>query len=257
MLKHLKQSIIDELISEGKSKNFSIIAKSLNYKEEYDINKVSLNFDDSMDIINTTIKKIYSKKEEILSNDSEKYTMIMVMIMSNLAITYNDEVLFRSVLSFLEDDIRELLIHECIFDPINSKEYSEWTSNFVNTERLKIIIRTSNVRNIPKYLPQYICDKLGFVENAEFKINENKTLKGRISAFELHLYESKFYESQSLQIYKDGFDVYKKFLLNYQRCVLLGDKELLEDTHNINKRYNYLLMLESSKGNFKKKNKVI
>ena len=253
MLKHLKQSIIDELISEGKSKNFSIIAKSLNYKEEYDINKVSLNFDDSMDIINTTIKKIYSKKEEILSNDSEKYTMIMVMIMSNLAITYNDEVLFRSVLSFLEDDIRELLIHECIFDPINSKEYSEWTSNFVNTERLKIIIRTSNVRNIPKYLPQYICDKLGFVENAEFKINENKTLKGRISAFELHLYESKFYESQSLQIYKDGFDVYKKFLLNYQRCVLLGDKELLEDTYNINKRYNYLLMLESSKGNFEKK----
>ena len=37
------------------------------------------------------------------------------------------------------------------------------------------------------------------------------------------------------------------------RCVLLGDKELLEDTYNINKRYNYLLMLESSKGNFEKK----
>ena len=257
MIKHLKQSIIDELISELKSKNFSIIAKGLNYEEVYDINKVSLNFDDSMDIINSTIKTIYSKKEEIISNDSEKYTMIMVMIMSNLAITYKDEVLFRSVLSFLDDDVRELLIHECIFDPINSKKYSEWTSKFVNTERLKIIIRTSNVRNIPKYLPQYTCDKLGFVEKAEFKINENKVLKGRISAFELHLYESKFYESPSLQIYKDGFDIYKKFLLNHQRCVLLGDKELLEDTYNINQRYNYLLMLESSKGTFEKKIKSI
>ena len=246
MLKHLKESIIEELISQGKSKNFSMIAKNLNYQEKYELTEVSLNFDDSMDIINSTIKTIYSKKEEIVANDPEKYTMIMVMIMSNLAITYHGEVLFRSVLSFLDDETRELLIKECIFDPIDPKKYSEWTSKFVNTERLKIIIRTSNARNIPKYLPQYTCDKLGFVENAEFKISETKALKGRISAFELHLYESKFYESQSLQVYKDGFDIYKKFLLNHQRCVLLGDKELLEDTYNINKRYNYLLMLDSN-----------
>ena len=256
MLEHLKEKIIEELISEGKSKNFSIIAKNLNYENEYNVSKVSLNFDDSMDIINGTIKTIYSKKEDLMVNDPEKYTMIMVMIMSNLSITYNDEVVFRSALSFLENETRELLIKECIFSPTNPNKYSEWTSKFVNTERLKIIIRTNNVRNIPKYLPQYNCDKLGFVENAEFKIDENKTLKGRISAFELHLYESKFYESQSLQIYKDGFDIYKKFLLNHQKCVLLGDKELLEDTYNINKRYNYLLMLDLAKGKFEEKIKT-
>ena len=62
----------------------------------------------------------------------------------------------------------------------------------------------------------------------------------------MHLLESKFYESQTLQIYKDGIDMYKKFLLNHQRLVLLGDKELLEDTYNINKRYNYILMLDYS-----------
>ena len=118
-----------------------------------------------------------------MANDPEKYTRIMIMIMSNISITYKDEVLFRSVLSFLDDDTRELLIHECIFDPIEPNKYSEWTSKFVNTERLKIIIRSSNVRNIPKYLPKYICDKLGFVENTEFKLDENKILKGRISAF--------------------------------------------------------------------------
>ena len=252
MVKHLKESIIEEFISQGKSKNFSILAKSLNYENNFELNKVSLNFDISMDIINSTIKTIYSKKDEIISTDPEKYTMIMVMLMSNLAITYKDEVVFRSVLSFLDNDIRELLINECIFDPIDPKKYSEWTSKFVNTERLKIIIRTSDIKNIPKYLPQYTCDKFGFVENAEFKINDNKIIKGRISAFELHLYESKFYESTSLQIYKDGFDVYKKFLLSHQSRVLLGDKELLEDTYNINQRYNYLLILDTAKGMFEK-----
>ena len=250
MVKHLKQSIIDELISQGRSKNFAILAKSLNYEnDEYKIKNVSLNYDDTMDIINSSIKEIYSKKEEIVSNDPEKYTMIMVNIISNLAITYHDEVMFRSVLTFLDDDLRELLIKESIFDPLDSNKYAEWTLKFVNTEKLKIIIRTSNIKNIPKYLPQYKCDKLGFVENAEIKIGENKILKGRISAFELHLYESKFWENQPLQIYKDGFDVYKKFLLNHQRCVLLGDKELIEDTYNINKRYNYLLMLDTSTDN--------
>ena len=250
MVKHLKESIIEEFISEGSSKNFSVIAKQLNFERIFEVKKVSLNFDESMDIINTTIKTIYSRKKEIVLNDPSKYTMIMVNIISNLAITYYNEVIFRSVLTFLDEDNRELLIHESIFDPLDSKKYSEWTSKFVNTERLKIIIRTSNIRNIPKYLPQYKCDKLGFVEKAEIKIGENKTLKGRISAFELHLYESRFWEAQTLQIYKDGFDIYKKFLISHQSNVLLGDKELLEDTYNINKRFNSLLMLDTSKGSF-------
>ena len=250
MLKHLKESIIEEFISEGSSKNFSEIAKQLNFEKISELKKVSLNYDESMDIINSTIKTIYSRKKEIVSNDPSKYTMIMVNIISNLAITYNNEVIFRSVLTFLEEDTRELLIQESIFDPLDPKKYSEWTSKFVNTERLKIIIRTSNIRNIPKYLPQYKTDKLGFVENAEIKIEENKALKGRISAFELHLYESRFWEAQTLQIYKDGFDIYKKFLINHQSNVLLGDKELLDDTYNINQRFNYLLMLDTAKGSF-------
>ena len=53
-----------------------------------------------------------------------------------------------------------------------------------------------------------------------------------------------------MQIYKDGFDVYKRFLINHQSSVLLGDKALLDDTYNINKRFNYLLMLDSAKGSF-------
>ena len=250
MVKHLKNSIIEDFIKEGSSKNFSTLAKSLNFERIFEVKKISLNFDDSMDIINTTIKTIYSRKKEIVANDPGKYTMIMVNIISNLVITYYKEVIFRSVLTFLDEDTRELLIQESIFDPLDPKKYSEWTSKFVNTERLKIIIRTSNIRNIHKYLPQYKCDKLGFVENCEIKIGENKALKGRISAFELHLYESKFWEAQTLQIYKDGFDIYKKFLINHQSCVLLGDKELLDDTYNINKRFNYLLMLDTAKGNY-------
>ena len=252
MVKQLKNSIIEDFIEEGSSKNFSTIAKSLNFQKVFEVKKVSLNFDESIDIINTTIKTIYSRKKEIVANDPEKYVMIMVNIISNLVITYNNEVIFRSVLTFLDEDIRELLIQESIFDPLDPKKYSEWTSKFVNTERLKIIIRTSNIRNIHKYLPLYKCDELGFVENAEIKIGENKILKGRISAFELHLYESKFWEAQTLQIYKDGFDIYKKFLINHQRCVLLGDKEFLNDTYNINKRFNYLLMLDTAKGNYER-----
>ena len=253
MLKHLKQSIINEFLSEGASKNFSLIAKGLNYESKFDVTSVSLNFEDSMDIINSTIKEIYKKKEEIISTDPEKYTNIMVMLISNLSITYKNEVLFRSVLTFLDEDIRELLIKESIFDPVEPKKYAEWTSKFVTTETLKIIIRTSNMRNISKYLPQYKCDKLGFVDDYELKINENRVLKGRISAFEIYLFESKFWESQSLQIYKDGFNIYKKFLTNIQACVLLGDKEYLEDAYNVNNRYNYFLMLENAKGQFESK----
>ena len=246
MLNHLKQSIVEDFISTGKSENFKKIANDLNYKEEYEVTYLSLNYEDSMDIINNTIKTIYSKKEEITSNDLEKYTMIMVMIMSILTITYKNEVIFRSAFSFLDEDIRELLIAESIFDPLNSGKYSEWTLKFVNTERLKIIIRTSNIKNIPKYLPQYKCDKLGFVENTEFKISESNILKGRIAAFELHIYESKFWESPSPQIYKDGFNIYKKFLTYIQSNVILGDKELLNDTYDINQRYNNFLLIESS-----------
>ncbi len=40
--------------------------------------------------------------------------------------------------------------------------------------------------------------------------------------------------------------------MNHQSLVLLGDKELLDDTYNINKRYNYLLMLDTAKGMFEK-----
>ena len=87
MLKHLKESIIEEFISE--------IAKQLNFEKISELKKVSLNYEESMDIINSTIKIIYSRKKEIVSNDPSKYTMIMVNIISNLAITYNNEVIFN------------------------------------------------------------------------------------------------------------------------------------------------------------------
>ena len=167
MLKHLKQSIINKFLLEGASKYFSLIAEGLNNESKFDVTSVSLNFEDSMDIINCTIKDIYKKKEEIISTDPEKYTNIIVMLISNLSITYKSEVLFKSVFTFLDEDIRELLIKESIFDPFEPKKYAEWTSKFVTTETLKIIIRTSNMRNIPKYLPQYKYDKFGFVDNYE------------------------------------------------------------------------------------------
>ena len=60
------------------------------------------------------------------------------------------------------------------------------------------------------------------------------------------MFESKFWESQSPQIYKDGFNIYKKFLTYIQSSVLLGDKELLNDAYDINKRFINFLLIESS-----------
>ena len=255
MVKSLKGSIINELISSGKSENFSKICMNMNFNNAITINEVSLNYDDSMDIIISSIMSIHDKKEEIVANEVEKYTSIMLYIMNMLVSTYNNEnkgeSLFRSVFTFLDDKMKDLLIKECIFDPIDEKNYAQWTNNFLSIEKLKIIIRANNIRNIPQYLPKYKCDKNGFVENSEVYILNNKSLKGRISAFELELFESKFWESQSSQIYLDGFSNYKKFVTLLQRNVIEGDKELLDDAYNTNERYNYLLMIKGNEINEK------
>ena len=253
IVKYLKEFIIKEIITNGKSENFLIIANNINYKNEISFSKVSLSYDDSMDIIISTIKEIYNKKKEIILNEPEKYTSIMMYIMTILVSTYNNEnkgeSLFRSVYTFLDNDIQELLIKECIFDPIDQNKYAEWTNNFISTEKLKIIIRTNDIKNIPKYLPKYKCDKYGFIENEKYIISKNIILTGRISIFELHLYESKFWESQSTQIYSDGFNTYQKFVNSLHRNVIKGDKELLDDAYNVNKRYNTFLMIKCAEGN--------
>ena len=250
IVKYLKEFIIKEIITTGKSQNFSIISKDMNYKDEISFSKVSLSYDDSMDIILSTIKEIYKKKEEIISNNPEKYTSIMLYIMTILVSTYNNEnkgeSLFRSVFTFLNNDIQELLIEECIFDPIDKNKYAEWTNNFVSTEKLKIIVRTSDIKNFPKYFLHYKCDKFGFVENSEFSL-----FNDRISAFELHLFESNFWKSNSAQIYSDGFNTYKKFITILQRNVIEGEKELLDEAYNINKRFNSLLMIKCEEVNDK------
>ena len=253
IVKYLKQFVIKEIISTGKSENFSIISKNLNFKNDYCFSEVSLSYDDSMDIILSSINEVYKKKEEIISNDPEKYTSIMLYIMTILVSTYQNknkgESLFRSVFTFLENDIKELLIKECIFDPIDNNKFAEWTNKFVSTEKLKIIIRTSDIKNIPKYISQYKCDEFGFVENSEYKISNNNLLKGRISVFELDLFESNFWKSPSTQIYSDGFNTYKKFLNIIQRNVLNGNKNLLTDAYKINERFNSFLMIKCSENN--------
>ncbi len=255
IVKYLKEYIIKEMISKEKSDNFSEIAMNMNYEKQYKFSTVFLNYDDSMDIIISTIKEIYAKKDEISANDSGKYSSIMIYIMTILVSTYDNadkgQSLFRSVFTFLDNDIRELLIHECIFDPLDKSKYAQWTNNFISTEKLKIIIRTSDLKNIPKYLPKYKCDKLGFIDNAEFQISKDNIIKGRISAFELDLYESKFWESQSSQVYSDGFNTYKKFINFLQRNVIQGEKEYLDDAYNANKRYNSFLMIKCVKANEK------
>ena len=136
------------MISKEKSDNFSEIAMNMNYEKQYKFSTVFLNFDDSMDIIISTIKEIYAKKDEISANDSGKYSSIMIYIMTILVSTYDNadkgQSLFRSVFTFLDNNIRELLIHECIFDPLDKSKYAQWTNNFISTEKLKIIIRTSD-----------------------------------------------------------------------------------------------------------------
>lgn len=253
MVKHLKESIIKEIITTGKSENFFEICKDMNYKDEVTFSKVSLSFDDSMDIITSTIKEIYSKKKELFSNDPEKYTSKMLYIMTIVASTYNikdkEATLFRTVITFFDNDLRELLVEECLFDPFDNKKYASWTKNFVSTEVLKIISRTSDIKNIPKYIPKYKFDQFGFVEDAEYVISKDNILKGRISAFELYLYESKFWESSSTQIFTDGFNTYKKFVNSLLRSVIEGNKELLEDAYNVNKRYNTFLMVKSIEAN--------
>ena len=70
MVNYLKEFIINEIIATGKSQNFSNISNSMKFKNDsiYTFPKVSLSYDDSMDIILSTIKEVYKKKEEIITN---------------------------------------------------------------------------------------------------------------------------------------------------------------------------------------------
>ena len=253
MIKHLKKSIIKEILTKGISENFSTIITQMNYEKYSTFSKITLNFDDSFDIITSLIKEVYSKKEEIILNEPEKYTSIMLYIMQILTTKYKyenkSESIFRTVLTFLDNEIRELLIKECIFDPIDGNKYATWTNNFINTELLKLIIRTSDLRNIGNYIPKYKCDKLGFIDDTEVIISDNIKLKERISVFELFLFESKFWESYSSQVYSDSFENYRKFLTRLQINVIKGDKEYLNDAYNVNQRYNKLLMLKNNEIN--------
>ena len=126
MLKYLKNSIIKEIISTQKSQNFVNIAKKMNYvPKTSNFLDISINFEESMDIICSTIKEVYKNKEEIISDDPNKYTSIMLYIMNIISSTYNidnkEQTLFRSVLTFLDEDLREFIIKECIFDPLDEK----------------------------------------------------------------------------------------------------------------------------------------
>ena len=154
MLKYLKDFIISEMKSKGRSQNFSVIVNQLNYEKKQNFSTISLSFVYSFDIIISTIKEVYASKKEIVSNEPEQYTSIMLNIMQTLSDSYKENKgrsLFRSVLTFLDDEIRELLIKECLFDPIDGNKYAKWTNNFINTEILKMIIRTSDLKNIGKY----------------------------------------------------------------------------------------------------------
>ena len=147
MLNHLKEYIIEEILTKGNSESFCNITKRMNYESEYTFSEISISFEESMDIINSTIKYFYSNKKDICSTDPDKYTSIFIYFMNILISTYNNQieghVLFRSVFTFLDNDIQELIIKECLFDPIDEKKYASWTNNFINTEKLKMIIRTS------------------------------------------------------------------------------------------------------------------
>ena len=257
MLNHLKKYIIQELLTKGNSQSFLNITKKMNYESKYTFSEINISFDETIELINYIINEIYSKKEEIISNDPEKYTSIFIYFMTILVSTYNKqiegEVLFRSAFTFLDNDIQELIIRECLFDPKKEKEYATWTKNYNNNEKLKMILRTSEIKNIAKYLPKFKCDEYNFMENSEFYISEESKndFLGRISAFELFLFETKFWESTSTQEYSNGVETYRKFVQRLQVEVIKGNKKLLNDTYLVNKRYNDILMMNCFEENNK------
>lgn len=255
MLNHLKEFIIEEISKKGNSENFCNIAKNMNYESKYTFSQANISFEESMDIINSTINYFYTHKKDIILSDPEKYTSIFMYFMNILISTYNNQieghVLFRSDFTFLDNDIQELIIKECLLDPNDEKKYASWTNNFINTEKLKMIIRTSDIKNIGKYILKNNSDEYGFVDNSDFFIFEEnkKDFVGRISAFELYLFETKFWESTSPQEYSNAIELYRKYMERLQIEVIKGNDKILKDTFLVNKRYNDILMIKCCEEN--------
>ena len=276
MISYLKEMIIKEFIQTGISSNLNSIISSLFVtKQDNYIEKVSLSYDESIEIIESTLKSFFLKKTEICSIDPQRYSNSLLSIISILVGTYKVEYnaskylykssdVFRSALTFLSNEIRDQLIKEALLDPVSNSSLANWAQNAFHSDIVGMALRISNIDEISKLFPlnckQHKNDITEenhiFINNVEFdefsfskneisyKVDEKVTLNGHLSFVELFLFQTKFWKSNSQRIYSDSFAILQKHL-NILQIIALStkDKKRLEQVYQLNLRLIQLLSL--------------
>lgn len=282
MISYLKDMIIKEVIQSGKSANLNSIISNLSFNFKVDrfpvfIEKVTLSYDESIDIIESTIKAFFNKKENICSVDPQRYTDFLLSVMSILVGTYSKDFtpskylykssdIFRSSLTFLSDEIRDNLIKECLFDPASPSSkptLANWAQIGFHSDIVGLALRITNPDEICKLFPlnckahnndaieeniilndQLEFDELGFSKTeVSYKFNDKLTIKAKFSFVELFMFQSKFWLSNSERIYSDAFAVLQKYLNSIQ-VIALSTKEQkrIQVAYEMNIRLIQLLM---------------
>ena len=254
ILETLKNSIITEMTQKGQSRNFNLLLQNITYRSISKITSVTLSYDYSMDVIYSLIRNVIDNKKNIAKNDPSKYNTIMCNILTNLYADVPNE--FNSELAkpyhFLDDETKKLLIRECIFDPIKQNEYASWVKQSTDRQFIRFILKTPDVTKIGDYIINYKTDEYGFVQNCNVLINQKLTFTGEISAVELMLYSSKFWETYSPDSFEQSYLVLRSYLSLLQEKALKEQNpekqhDLLIKCYGVNMRYNKLLIYSDAK----------
>jgi hypothetical protein len=254
----LKSIVISEILETGKSENLSAIIQKMKYtyKNETTINSPTLSFEDSQDIVISTINSVISEKENLINIDPTRYTKIMIFILTTLLISNHifgssspfskNEDPTCNALMLIPSNVQDLLVHECLFDPVHPEEFALWAQQATNTDILRMSLRISDIYQISNIFPKYKSNGFGF--DGTLFVNENLSFTGRITFFESFLFVSKFWNSTSPQVYRDAFILYQKFIQKLQaRSLRSKNPSILEDAYQTNNRFCRTLMSTSTK----------
>ncbi|KAH0789082.1 hypothetical protein GPJ56_006987 [Histomonas meleagridis] len=236
LLKKLNENVIHYFIDLEQATLFQKVIDTLkpNTSQTFSL----LSFDEAITIITNTINAVFNARESIVQVDVRKYSDLLLRLIPNLWATYQTFPVsslsafegtrdgYRSVLNFIDQDLRDKLIAASVRDPL-SDDFADWVKVAGVTALSAPILQLSS----PRKTQLIIKDNDVTVDEHCFVTNSNGE---KIHLSEYKILTCKFWESKT-SLLDDGYE----FLLRNTMELLidslfLNDKEYMKkaiDSH--------------------------
>ncbi|KAH0787845.1 hypothetical protein GPJ56_008194 [Histomonas meleagridis] len=236
LLKKLNENVIHYFIDLEQATLFQKVIDTLkpNPKQTFSL----LSFDEAISIITNTINAVFDARESIVQVDVRKYSDLLLRLIPNLWATYRTFSVsslsafegtrdgYRSVLNFIDQDLRDKLIAASVRDPL-SDDFADWVKVAGVTALSAPILQLSSPRKTQLIIKDndVTVDEHCFVTNSEGE---------KIHLSEYKILTCKFWESKT-SLLDDGYE----FLLRITMELLIdslfsNDKEYMKkaiDSH--------------------------